>query len=170
MPGKLLLWFAAAAFAAQSTVATFIPTPDEVVTAMLRMANVRPGDVVYDLGSGDGRIVIAAVKDFGAARGVGIELDAERVAEARANAVRAGVQDRVEFRRQDVFTADVSPATVVTLYMGLTVNLRLRPQLLAQLKPGARIVSHAFDMGDWTPDQTAAIDGRPIFLWTVPLH
>ena len=135
---------------------------------MLRMANVGPGDVVYDLGSGDGRIVIAAVKEFGAARGVGVELDGERVAEAKANAIRAGVQDRVEFRQQDVFKSDVSPATVVTLYMGLTVNLRLRPQLLAQLKPGARIVSHAFDMGDWTPEQTATIDGRPIFLWTVP--
>ncbi len=170
MFGKLPLLLLATVFAAQSTVATFIPTPDEVVTAMLRMAKVGPGDVVYDLGSGDGRIVIAAVKEFGAARGVGVELDAERVAEARANAIRAGVQDRVEFRRQDVFTSDVSPATVVTLYMGLMVNLRLRPQLIAQLKPGARIVSHAFDMGDWTPEQTATIDGRPIFLWTVPLH
>ena len=168
MVGKLFVPLAAAVFAAQSTVATFIPTPDEVVTAMLRMARVGPGDVVYDLGSGDGRIVIAAVKEFGAARGVGVELDAERVAEAKANAVRAGVQDRVEFRREDVFTADVTPATVVTLYMGLTVNLRLRPRLLAQLTPGARIVSHAFDMGGWTPEQTSTIDGRPIFLWTVP--
>jgi precorrin-6B methylase 2 len=145
----------------------YLPTPGEVVTAMLRMANVQPGDVVYDLGSGDGRIVIAAVKEFGAARGVGVELDATRVLEANENARRAGVKDRVEFRQQDVFDTDVRPATVVTLYMGLAMNLKLRSKLMAELKAGSRIVSHAFDMGDWMPMETLTVNGRPVFLWTV---
>jgi len=146
----------------------YIPTPSEVVTAMLRMASVNSSDVVYDLGSGDGRIVIAAVKEFGAARGVGVELDAARVEEANENARRAGVRDRVEFRRQDLFDTDLSPATVVTLYLQPVVNLRLRPKLLAELKPGARIVSHAFDMGDWAPVESRTVNGRPLFLWTIP--
>jgi ribosomal protein L11 methylase PrmA len=145
----------------------YLPTPGEVVTAMLRMANVGRGDVVYDLGSGDGRIVIAAVREFGAARGVGVELDATRVQEANENARRAGVRDRVEFRQQDVFDTDVRPATVVTLYMGQAVNLKLRPKLLAELKAGSRVVSHAFDMGDWMPVETRTVNGRPVFLWTV---
>jgi precorrin-6B methylase 2 len=151
-------------------VATYIPTPGEVVTAMLRIANVGPGDVVYDLGSGDGRIVIAAVKEFGAARGVGVEVDAARVQEANENARRAGVADRVEFRRHDLFETDLRPATVVALYMGQAVNLQLRPKLLAELQSGARIVSHAFDMGDWMPADTRIVNGRPVFLWTVPAH
>ena len=150
------------------TDAVYIPTPGDVVTAMLRMAKVGPGDVVYDLGSGDGRIVIAAVRDFGAARGVGVELDAARVQEAIENARVAGVRDRVEFRRQDLFDTDLRPATVVALYMGSAVNLRLRPKLWAELKPGARIVSHAFDMGDWAPADSAIVNNRPVFLWTVP--
>jgi precorrin-6B methylase 2 len=145
----------------------YLPTPTEVVTAMLRMAKVGRDDVVYDLGSGDGRIVIAAVKEFGAARGVGVELDATRVQEANENARRAGVRDRVEFRQQDVFDTDVRPATVVTLYMGLAMNLKLRPKLLAELKAGSRVVSHAFDMGDWMPIETRTVTGRPVFLWTV---
>jgi tRNA A58 N-methylase Trm61 len=145
----------------------YLPTPSEVVTAMLRMAHVGPGDVVFDLGSGDGRIVIAAVKEFGAARGVGVELDATRVQEANENARHAGVRDRVEFRQQDVFDTDVRQATVVTLYMGLAMNLKLRPKLLAELKAGSRVVSHAFDMGDWMPMETRTVNGRPVFLWTV---
>jgi precorrin-6B methylase 2 len=145
----------------------YLPTPGEVVTAMLRMAQVGPGDVVYDLGSGDGRIVIAAVKEFGAARGVGVELDATRVQEAKENARRAGVSERVEFRQQDVFDTDVRPATVVALYMGLAMNLKLRPKLLSELKTGSRIVSHAFDMGDWMPIETRTVNGRPVFLWTL---
>jgi precorrin-6B methylase 2 len=145
----------------------YLPTPNEVVTAMLRMAKVGRDDVVYDLGSGDGRIVIAAVKEFGAARGVGVELDATRVQEANENARRAGVRDRVEFRQQDVFDTDVRPATVVTLYMGLAMNLKLRPKLLAELKAGSRVVSHAFDMGDWLPMDTRTVNGRPVFLWTI---
>ncbi len=145
----------------------YLPTPAEVVTAMLRMARVGRGDVVYDLGSGDGRIVIAAVREFGAARGVGVELDATRVREANENARRAGVKERVEFRQQDVFDTDIRPATVVTLYMGQAVNLKLRPKLLAELKAGSRVVSHAFDMGDWVPVETRTVNGRPVFLWTV---
>jgi precorrin-6B methylase 2 len=147
--------------------AVFLPTPQEVVTAMLRMAHVGPGDVVYDLGSGDGRIVIAAVKEFGAARGVGIDLDEARNREARENARRAGVSKRVTFVRQSLYDTDLRPATVVTLYMGALVNLKLRPALQAQLKPGSRVVSHVFDMGDWMPDETKQIDGRPVFLWTI---
>ena len=147
--------------------AVFLPTPQEVVTAMLRMAHVGPGDVVYDLGSGDGRIVIAAVKEFGATRGVGIDLDETRNREARENARRAGVSNRVTFVRQSVYDTDLRPATVVTLYMGALVNLKLRPALQAQLKPGSRVVSHVFDMGDWMPDETKQVNGRPVFIWTI---
>jgi SAM-dependent methyltransferase len=146
----------------------YIPTPGEVVTTMLRMAHVGPGDVVYDLGSGDGRIVIAAVKDFGAARGVGVELDPARVQEANQNARVAGVKDRVEFRRQDLFDTDLRPATVVALYLSPAVNLKLRPKLLAELKPLARVVSHVFDMGDWAPTDTRTVNNRPVFVWTIP--
>jgi precorrin-6B methylase 2 len=148
--------------------AVFLPTPRDVVTAMLRMARVGPGDVVYDLGSGDGRIVIAAVKEFGAARGVGVDLDETRNIEARENARRAGVEKRVTFVTQNLYDTDLRPATVVTLYMGALVNLKLRPTLQMQLKPGARVVSQAFDMGDWTPTETRTVEGRPVFLWTIP--
>jgi precorrin-6B methylase 2 len=147
--------------------AIFLPTPQEVVTAMLRMAHVGSADVVYDLGSGDGRIPIAAVKEFGAARGVGIDLDETRNIEARENARRAGVDRRVTFITQSLYDADVRPATVVTLYMGSLVNLKMRPILRSQLRPGSRVVSHAFDMGDWIPDETITIDGRPVYLWTI---
>jgi len=146
----------------------FIPTPPEVVAAMLKVAGVGKGDVIYDLGSGDGRIVISAVKDFGAARGVGIDIDPERVAEATANARLAGVGDRVTFLNQDLFTANFSEATVVTLYLLPSLNLRLRPKLLSELKPGTRIVSHAFDIGDWVPAQTLDVGGRAVYFWTVP--
>ena len=147
--------------------AIFLPTPKDVVTAMLRMAHVGPGDVVYDLGSGDGRIPIAAVKEFGAARGVGIDLDESRNIEARENARRAGVGKRVTFITQSLYDADLRPATVVTLYMGLTVNLKIRPNLRAQLKPGSRVVSHVFDMGDWMPDETGAVGERAVYLWKI---
>jgi len=138
-----------------------------VVTAMLRMAHVGPADVVYDLGSGDGRIPIAAVKEFRAARGVGIDLDETRNIEARENARRAGVDKRVTFITQSLYDTDLRPATVVTLYMGSLVNMKMRPILRSQLKPGSRVVSHVFDMGDWTPDETITIDGRPVYLWTI---
>jgi len=146
----------------------FIPTPPEVVAAMLTVARVGKGDVIYDLGSGDGRIVISAVKDFGAARGIGIDIDPERVAEANANARQAGVADRVTFLNQDLFTTDFSEATVVTLYLLPSLNLRLRPKLLSDLRPGTRIVSHAFDIGDWVPEQTLHAGGSTVYYWTVP--
>jgi predicted RNA methylase len=145
----------------------FVTTPEAVVKAMLDVASVGPNDLVIDLGSGDGRIVIAAAKDRGA-RGIGIELDEQLIAEARENARKAGVADRVEFRRQDLFQADISRATVVTLYLLPPVNLKLRPKLLAELKPGTRVVSHAFHMGDWIPDRVVDVDGRKVYFWVVP--
>ena len=146
----------------------YVPTPDSVVKAMLATAKVGPGDVVYDLGSGDGRIPIAAVRDFGAARGVGIELDPQRVAEARANAVAAGVNERVRFVQQDLFEADLSQATVVAMYLLPAINARLLPTLRA-LKPGTRIVSHNYDMGPgWKPSKTFVVDNNVVHFWTVP--
>jgi ribosomal protein L11 methylase PrmA len=146
----------------------FVPTPPEVVAAMLKVAKVSKGDVVYDLGSGDGRIPIAAVKDFGAARATGIDIDPQRIKEATANLQKAGVGDRVRFLNQDLFTTDLSEATVVTLYLLPSLNLKLLPKLKAELKPGTRIVSHAFDMGDWVPEQTLDVDGRKVYYWTIP--
>jgi SAM-dependent methyltransferase len=145
----------------------YVPTPQEVVDEMLKMAAVGKNDVIYDLGCGDGRIVITAAQKYGA-RGVGIDIDPQRIAESNANAQKAGVTDRVKFMEQDLFTADFKQATVVTLYLLPAVNLKLRPKLLAELKPGTRIVSHAFDMGDWKPDKTSVVDGRTIYYWVVP--
>jgi precorrin-6B methylase 2 len=142
------------------------PTPPEVVRAMMDLAEVQPGDVVYDLGCGDGRIVVEAARR--GARGVGVDLDPRRIAEARANASAAGVADRVELRVGDLFETDVRPATVVTLFLYPNVNRELRPRLLAQLRPGARIVSHMHDMGDWRPDRTVEVAGRKVYLWIVP--
>jgi SAM-dependent methyltransferase len=144
----------------------FEPTPMPVVRAMLELAGVGPTDVVYDLGSGDGRIPIAAARDFGA-RGVGIEIDPALVAQSRANAREAGVADRVTFHVGDMFEADVRPATVVTLFLHPKPNLQLRPTLEAQLQPGARIVSYMWDMGDWTPDETKDVGRDRIFLWRI---
>jgi SAM-dependent methyltransferase len=144
------------------------PSPPEVVEAMLRLADVGPADVVYDLGCGDGRIVIAAARR--GARGVGVDIDPERVREARANARAAGVEDRVEIREADLFDTDVRDATVVMLFLQPDVNLRLRPRLLAQLRPGARIVSHWHDMGDWKPTAQVKVSGRNVYLWTVPFR
>jgi len=145
----------------------FVPTPPDVVDAMLKLAKVTSNDVVYDLGSGDGRIPIAAAKTYGA-RGVGIDIDPERVREATGNARSNGVTDKVTFRAEDLFTADISPATVVTLYLLPSLNLKLADKLMKDLKPGTRIVSHAFDMGDWKPQQTLTVSGRSIYLWTIP--
>lgn len=145
----------------------YVPTPQEVVDAMLELAQVKKGDVVYDLGSGDGRIPITAAKRYGVTA-TGIDINPQRVKEANANAQREGVTDRVTFRTADLFTTDLSPANVVTLYLLPEVNLKLRPKLLKELAPGSRIVSHAFNMGDWEPDETRNIDGRTIYLWTVP--
>jgi len=145
----------------------FVPTPPNVVDRMLGLARVDRGDTLYDLGCGDGRIVVTAASKYGA-RGVGIDLNPERIAEAQANARKAGVEQRVSFRVANLFETDLSPATVVSLYLLPEVNLKLRPRLWAQLKPGSRVVSHAFDMGpEWPPDETAQVDGRTIYLWIV---
>jgi predicted RNA methylase len=146
----------------------YVPTPDAVVDAMLSAAQVKATDIVYDLGSGDGRIVITAAKKYGA-RGVGIELDPGLVQKARENAAAAGVSGRVRFVTQDLFTADIRSATVVTLYLLQSLNERLRPKLVRELKPGTRVVSHIFSMGpEWPPDRTLEVDGSRIFLWTIP--
>jgi predicted O-methyltransferase YrrM len=162
---------AAVSLAAQSSQpldVIYVPTPEPVVTRMLSMAKVGAGDIVYDLGSGDGRIVIAAVRDFHAARGVGIELDPQRIAEARRNAEAAGVADRVTFLQADLFASDLTAATVVTMYLLPQVNARLVPTLRA-LKPGTRIVSHNYDMGPaWKPARTVALERDVIHFWTVP--
>src|SRR5215831_579789 len=148
-----------------------VRTPMPTVRAMLELARVTPADVVYDLGSGDGRIVIDAAREFGA-RGVGVEIDPALVAQSRAAASRLHLGDRVRFLEQDLFATDLGDATVVTLYLSVEINRRLRPKLLAELAPGSRIVSHDFDMGDWTPERVVRVqdDGREqvLYLWTVP--
>jgi len=143
------------------------PTPMAVVRTMLELAGVKAQDVVYDLGSGDGRIPITAAKEFGA-RGVGIEIDSRLVARAQANARAAGVADKVEFRLGDMYAADVRSATVVTLFLHPAPNLKLRPKLRSQLQPGARIVSYIWDMGDWVPAETRRVNRRRVFLWRIP--
>ena len=149
----------------------YVPTDDRVVAEMLAVANVGKDDVLYDLGSGDGRIVITAAKKFGT-RGVGVDIDPERVKEANENAVKAGVTDKVRFVQQDLFQTDFREATVVTLYLLPSVNMRLRPKLLSDLKPGTRVVSHNYDMGDWTPLKTIVItlpeDTHTVYYWIVP--
>ncbi|MBS1215784.1 MAG: SAM-dependent methyltransferase [Proteobacteria bacterium] len=145
----------------------YLPTPQEVVDAMLRMADVKKGDVLFDLGSGDGRIVVTAAQRYGV-RGTGIDIDPDRIEEAIDNAKTAGVTKLVKFRNQDLFETDLREATVVTLYLLPELNRKLMPKLLAELKPGARIVSHQFDMGDWKPEREATVAGRKIYLWTVP--
>jgi len=145
----------------------YVPTPQEVVDRMLALARVGKKEVLIDLGCGDGRIVVTAAKQFGA-HGTGIDLDPVRIAEAEANARKAGVEDQVSFKVGDLFEADLSGASVVTLYLLPTINTRLRPRLWQQLKVGARVVSHAFDMGpEWPPENTATVDGRAIYYWTI---
>lgn len=162
--------------ASQDLDVPFVVTPDHVTRAMLELADVKPGDFVIDLGSGDGRIVIVAARHYGA-RGLGVEIVPDLVEKSRDNARRAGVAERVEFREQDLFETDLSRATVITMYLLPDVNLKLRPRLQA-LKPGTRIVSHDWDMGDWKPDRMVTIDvpDKPyglekvsrLYLWTVP--
>lgn len=145
----------------------YVPTPQPVVDAMLKIANVTGSDVVYDLGCGDGRIPVTAAQRFGA-RGVGIDIDPKRIEEANANAKAAGVTDKVTFLNQDLFTSDFREATVVTLYLLPSLNEKLMPKLKAELKPGTRIVSHAFDMGStWPAEKTEQVDGRTIYYWTI---
>jgi SAM-dependent methyltransferase len=149
----------------------FIATPEDVGVEMLRLGAVTERDVVFDLGSGDGRVVVAAARDFGA-RGVGVEIDPELVKASRDLAYGAGVTERTTFLWQDLFATDLRPATVVTLYLRDDVNLRLRPKLLSELAPGSRVVSHDFDMGDWRPDRTQRVRGpyrnHTLYLWMVP--
>lgn len=145
----------------------YVPTPTEVVEQMLKVARVNSKDVVYDLGSGDGRIVITAAQKFGA-RGTGIDINPQLVQKAKENAKQAGVSDRVKFVQQDLFKTNLRNATVVTLYLLPSVNLQLRPKLLQELRPGTRIVSHAFDMGDWKPQKELDVNGRKIYYWVVP--
>jgi hypothetical protein len=143
----------------------YVPTPHETVKAMLDVTRVGPQDVVYDLGSGDGRIAIAAARR--GARAVGIDIDPQRIAEARANAEREKVTDRVRFIEGDLFEQDLSQATVITLYLLPSLNLKLRPTLL-KMKPGTRITSHNFDMGDWAPERTLTVGNSTVYYWTVP--
>jgi SAM-dependent methyltransferase len=153
----------------------YVPTTDEAVQAMLKLAKVQKNDIVYDLGCGDGRIVIAAAKTYGA-RGVGIDIDPQRIREAKENAKKAGVEKLVRFEENDLFQADFREATVVSLFLLPSINLRLRPKLLEDLKPGTRVVSNTFDMGDWKPDKEESLGGvdddvflsRRFFLWTIP--
>jgi SAM-dependent methyltransferase len=166
-----MLTLAAAAAAAQRPARTpdifFGPTRQTIVDGMLRLARVTAADVVYDLGSGDGRIVVIAAQKYGA-RGVGIELDPRLVALSRELAAASEVGDRVAFIEGDMFTTDISPATVVTLYLSESINLDLEPKLRNELRRGTRIVSHQFPMGRWKPDETRVVDGAELFLWIVP--
>ena len=155
--------------AAANSLAPYVPTPQDVVDRMLGLAGVTAKDVVYDLGCGDGRIVITAAKKFGA-RGMGVDIDPDRIKESEANAKAAGVEHLVTFKLQDAMTVDFAPASVVTLYLLSSSNAKLRPLLTRQLKPGSRIVSHAFGMGDWTASKTDVFsDGggtqRTLYLW-----
>jgi len=145
----------------------FVPTPQEVVEDMLRLANVQKGDVLYDLGSGDGRIAITAARKYGI-KATGIDIDPERIREANENAKKAGVTDLVRFRQENLFTADFKDATVITLYLLPDLNVKLRPKLWNELKPGTRIVSHQFEMGAWKPEKRLESNGRTIYFWTVP--
>jgi cyclopropane fatty-acyl-phospholipid synthase-like methyltransferase len=145
----------------------FVGTPPEVIHEMFRLAGVKKGDVLYDLGCGDGRIVLAAAQKFGI-RAVGIDIDPQRIKEAEENARKTGMAGKVKFRQEDLFEADFKEATVVTLYLLENLNEKLRPKLLADLKPGTRIVSHAFGMGSWPPEKTSEVEGRMVYMWTVP--
>jgi ribosomal protein L11 methylase PrmA len=145
----------------------YVPTPQDVVEEMLKLGGVGPKDVLYDLGSGDGRIPVTAAKKFGI-RAVGIDIDPERIREARANAKQNGVEKLVTFRQEDLFKTNFREATVVTLYLLPDLNVKLRPRLWNELKPGTRIVSHQFDMAEWKPEKKVELNGRTIYFWTIP--
>jgi SAM-dependent methyltransferase len=160
-------WVAQAAPQARTPDVIYVPTPQEVVNKMLELAGVTAKDMVYDLGCGDGRIVITAAQRHGA-RGVGIDIDPQRIREAKENATRAKVTDRVRFIQGDLFEADISEATVVTLYLLTELNIKLRPKLMKELRPGTPVVSHAFAMGDWKPERTEHVSGSTVYLWRIP--
>ncbi len=162
------LGFAGAGYAQEGVYEVpYVPTPENVVAEMLKLANLHKGDVLYDLGSGDGRVVVTAAQKYGI-RGVGVDINPERISEARENAKKAGVTDRVTFREGDLFQADIHEATVVTMYLLPSVNLRLKPKLLAELKPGTRLISHDFDMGDWKAEKEVKLEHHTIYFWRVP--
>jgi len=158
---------AAPAWAQRLPDVIYVPTPPDVVEEMLKIADVKKGDVLYDLGSGDGRIAVTAAKRYGI-RAVGIDIDPERIREANENAKKAGVTNLVRFRQEDLFKADFREATVVTLYLLPDLNVKLRPRLWSELKPGTRVVSHQFDMADWKPEKEVELNGRTIYFWTIP--
>lgn len=174
-PGLLsALFLAVSQAAASQEVATeakkdvpYVPTPPAVVERMLEMAELRPGDLVYDLGCGDGRIVIAAVQRPGV-KGVCVDIDPARIAESKANAEKAGVAEKIRFVEGDIFKVPFADATVVTMYLLPAVNIRLRPRILNELRPGTRVVSHAFDMDDWKPERQVLEQGSMVYRWTVP--
>ncbi len=165
-PGPLAAIPAAAQAPARTPDVVYVPTPEERVQAMLQMAQLKKGQKLYDLGCGDGRIAVAAARDYGA-RAVCIDIDPQRIAEARANVKENGVENLVEVRQADLFETDFSDADVVTLYLLPSLNEKLRPQLQRQLKNGARIVSHSFDMGAWKPDQEREVSGARLYLWNI---
>jgi len=179
----LLGWWAAGAVIAQQPHAVsrergvpdvrYEPTPVDVTQAMLRLAQVKAGDIVYDLGCGDGRIVIDAVRQRGVS-GVCVDIDPQRIAESRENARRAGVSSRIRFVNDDLLTTNIGDATVVMLFLSEQLNLAVRPKLLRELRPGTRVVSHWHDMGDWKPQNTVQVRSqgirRPVYLWTIPPH
>jgi precorrin-6B methylase 2 len=184
MISKFMLPVLAAAFVAAAPVPSqaamleddqydvpYVPTPMKTVARMLEMAKVKPTDILYDLGSGDGRIVISAVRDYGAKRAVGVDINPVRIRESNENARKAGVTDKVKFYEANIFEHDFSEATVLLMYLLTEVNLKLRPKILATLKPGTRVVTHDFDMGEWEPDDVASMDGfRHVYLWIVPAN
>ena len=145
----------------------FVPTPEAVVEAMLQVANVTKSDVVYDLGCGDGRIPVTAAKKYGA-RGFCFDIDPQRIAEAKENVAKNNVGNLVTVVHADLFETDLSGASVITLYLLPSLNVKLMPKLMKELKPGTRIVSHAFDMGDWKPEKELDVDGRKVYYWTIP--
>jgi precorrin-6B methylase 2 len=152
---------------AQGLDVPYVPTPESVVKRMLQLGQVGKNDFVMDLGSGDGRIAIAAARDFGA-RALGVDIDPERIREANENAKKAGVTDRVTFRQQNLFETSIKDANVITMYLLTNVNLKLRPRMLEELRPGTRLVSHAFSMGEWKPDVHERVENRDVYLWVVP--
>jgi len=154
---------------AQNMDVPYEPAPQKAVLLMLQLAKVQKGDIVYDLGCGDGRIVITAARLFGAT-GIGIEIDSKRLAESREKSKRAGVENQVSFRKEDLFQANIREASVVTLFLSRAANLRLLPKLLKELRPGTRVVSFYWDMDDWKPEKRIEYNGEPIYLWTIPAN
>ena len=173
-PGLLALVCVAAAIAAllgagraQAQYVPYFPTPEAMVDRMLKVAEVTESDYLIDLGCGDGRIPVTAAQRY-RARGLGVDFDAQRIVEAEENARKAGVTGKVMFRKEDLFDTDISQASVLTLYLSLKLNIKLRPRILKAMKPGTRVLSNEFNMGDWLPDKTERVDGRVFFLWIVP--